>query len=133
MDKDILYQFMGLEILQFATFEENYSDVNAEVEISNNFQFSYNFEDRTVRCVTSVLFTQNTAVVLKCELASFFYLESGTAESLTKNGTFYAPSELLAQFASLTYGSTRGVIFTKTIGSPLNKIILPPNDIRAIF
>ena len=133
MDKEILYQFIGLEILQFATFEENFSDVNAEVEISNNFQFSYNFEDRTVRCVTSVLFTQNNAVVLKCELASFFYLESGTAESLTKNGTFHAPSELLAQFASLSYGSIRGVIFTKTIGSHLNKIILPPNDIRAIF
>ena len=133
MDKEILYQFIGLEILQFATFEENFSDVNAEVEISNNFQFSYNFEDRTVRCVTSVLFTQNTAVVLKCELASFFYLECGTAESFTKNGTFHAPSELLAQFASLAYGSIRGVIFTKTIGSPLNKIILPPNDIRAIF
>ena len=128
-----MYQFIGLEILQFATFEENFSDVNAEVEISNNFQFSYNFEDRTVRCVTSVLFTQNNAVVLKCELASFFYLESETAESLIKGDVFLAPSELLAQFASLTYGSMRGVIFTKTIGSPLNKIILPPNDIRAIF
>ena len=74
MDKEILYQFIGLEILQFATFEENYSDENTEVEISNNFQFSYNFDDRTVKCITSVVFTQNKAVVLKCELASFFHL-----------------------------------------------------------
>ena len=46
MDKEILYQFIGLEILQFATFEENFSDVNAEVEISNNFQFSYIFSKK---------------------------------------------------------------------------------------
>lgn len=133
MDKEILYQFIGMEILQFATFEENYSDENPEVEISNNLQFSYNFEDRTVKCVTSVILTQDKVAVLKCELASFFCLENGTAESLAQNGTFHAPSELLAQFASLTYGAIRGVIFTKTTGSPLNKIILPPNDIRAMF
>ena len=133
MDKEILYQFIGMDIQQFATFEENYSDKSTEVEISNNFQFSYNFEDRTVKCVTSVIFTQDKAVILKCDLASFFYLERETAESLVKDNIFRAPSELLSQFASLTYGSIRGVIFTKTIGSPLNKIILPPNDIRSVF
>ena len=122
-----------MDIQQFATFEENYSDKRTEVEISNNFQFSYNFEDRTVKCVTSVIFTQDKAVILKCELASFFYLERETAESLVKDNVFRATSELLSQFASLTYGSIRGVIFTKTIGSPLNKIILPPNDIRSVF
>ena len=129
----MLYRFIGMEIEQFATFEENYSYENTEVEMSNKFQFSYNFEDKTVKCTTTVTYTQNEKAILKCGLAAFFYLEDDTAESLVEDGTFIAPSDLLAQFASLTYGSIRGVIFTKTIGSPLNNIILPPNDIKAIF
>ena len=133
MEKEILFRFIGMEILQFATFEENYSESDADVEISNNFQFSYNYEDNTVKCVVSTVFVQELGVLLKSELAAYFYIEKESADQLIKSNSFSAPTELLTQFASLIYGSLRGVIFTKTIGSPLNQIILPPNDIRAIF
>ena len=133
MEKEILFRFIGMEILQFATFEENYSENDADVEISNNFQFSYNYEDNTVKCVVSTVFVQELEVLLKSELAAYFYIEKESADQLIKSNSFSAPTELLTQFASLTYGSLRGVIFTKTIGSPLNQIILPPNDIGAIF
>ena len=133
MEKEILFRFIGMEILQFATFEENYSENDADVEISNNFQFSYNYEDNTVKCVVTTVFVQELGVLLKSELAAYFYIEKESADQLIKSNSCTAPTELLTQFASLTYGSQRGVVFTKTIGSPLNQIILPPNDIRAIF
>lgn len=49
------------------------------------------------------------------------------------NVDFIAPAELLARFASLTYGAIRGVIFAKTMGTALNNIILPLNNSLLIF
>jgi len=49
------------------------------------------------------------------------------------NVDLIAPAELLAQFASLTYGAIRGVIFAKTMGTALNNIILPLNNSLLIF
>ena len=42
-------------------------------------------------------------------------------------------TSLMTLFASLGYGSMRGVIYAKTMGTPLEKIILPPNDVQNIF
>ena len=87
MEKEILFRFIGMEILQFATFEENYSESDADVEISNNFQFSYNYEDNTVKCVVSTVFVQELEVLLKSELAAYFYIEKESADQLIKSNS----------------------------------------------
>lgn len=133
MEKEILYQFTGMELIQFATFDENYTNKDEEIEISNKFQFVYNFEENVMCCISSVSMFKENSILLKADLATYFTIEANSAESMKDSGDFIAPTILLTQFASLAYGSIRGVIFAKTIGSPLNKIVLPPNDIRTIF
>ena len=105
MHKEILYQFINMDLIQFATFVENYMDDGQDIEVANKFRFSYDFEEN-VMC---------------------------SAEAMKSHEGLIAPADLLAQFASLAYGSVRGVVFAKTIGLPLNNLILPPNNVRAIF
>lgn len=133
MEKQILYKFIKLELTQFATFEEGYVEDNAEIEIVNKFQFAYNFEDSLICCTTSVMITKEADIVLKADLNSYFKLDSQSIEVLKDGNAIVIPVELLAQFASLSYGSMRGVIYAKTMESPLNKIVLPPNDLRTVF
>ena len=133
MDKKILYQFISMDIVQFATFPESYVEDEKDIEISNKFQFTYNFEENVMCCIVSVTLSKANNIILKTDLAAYFGIEARSAESLKESEDLIAPPELLTQFASLAYGSIRGIIFAKTIGSPLNKIILPPNDIRTIF
>lgn len=133
MEKKILYQFISMELVQFATFEDCYVENDEDIEISNKFQFSYNIDENVMCCTSSVTMSKESIIFLKADLTSYFGIEPSSAESLKKNEDFVAPPELLAQFASLTYGSIRGVIFAKTMGSILNNIILPPNDVRALF
>ena len=45
---------------------------------------------------------------------------------LHKDGQIIFAPQLLVQFASFCYGTMRGVIYTKTLGSSLNNYILPP-------
>lgn len=133
MEKEILYQFISMELVQFATFEDCYVENDKDIEITNKFQFSYNFDENIMCCTSSVTLSKESRIFLKADLASYFDIEPSSAESLKESEDFIAPAELLAQFASLTYGSIRGVIFAKTMGTALNNIILPPNDVRNLF
>ena len=133
MEKEILYQFISMALVQFATFEDCYVEDDEDIEITNKFQFSYNFDENVMCCTSSVSLSKESRIFLKADLASYFVIEPSSAESLKESEDFIAPSELLAQFASLTYGSIRGVIFAKTMGTALNNIILPPNDVRNLF
>ena len=133
MEKEILYQFISMELVQFATFEDCYVEIDEDIEIANKFQFLYNFDENVMCCTASVTMSKENRIFLKADLASYFGIEPGSAENLKENEDFIAPAELLAQFASLTYGSIRGVIFAKTMGTALNNIVLPPNDVRNLF
>lgn len=133
MNKEILFQFISMDLIQFATFSDNYVDDEKDIEVSNKFRFSYNFEEDLMCCMAYVTLSKENSVILKADLASYFSIEPNSAEAMKGPEGLVAPAELLAQFASLTYGSIRGVIFAKTIGSPLNHLILPPNNVKAIF
>lgn len=133
MDKEILYRFIRMELVQFATFDDDTTACDTDIEVSSKFLFAYNFDNDAMCCTASVTLTSANEPLVKVELSSYFDIEPDSAKSLKVSGDFIAPAELLAQFASLTYGAVRGVIFAKTIGSPLNRIILPPNNISAIF
>ena len=90
--------------------------------------------DKTLKSQTkSVTLSKENGILLKADLASYFGIEPDSAEAMKSHEGLIAPADLLAQFASLAYGSVRGVVFAKTIGLPLNNLILPPNNVRAIF
>ncbi|MEE1087446.1 MAG: hypothetical protein UIC63_00610 [Bacteroidaceae bacterium] len=122
-----------MELVQFAMFDDCYVDNDDDIEIANKFQFSYNFDENVMCCTSSVTMSKENRVFLKAVLSSYFGLEQNSVESLKDSNDFIAPAELLAQFASLTYGAIRGVIFAKTIGTAFNNIILPPNDVSNLF
>ena len=133
MHKEILYQFINMDLIQFATFVENYMDDGQDIEVANKFRFSYDFEENVMCCTVSVTLSKENGILLKADLASYFGIEPDSAEAMKSREGLIAPADLLAQFASLAYGSVRGVVFAKTIGLPLNNLILPPNNVRAIF
>lgn len=70
---------------------------------------------------------------MKAELKSYFNIMPESVASMIEDDCVVQPTSLMTQLASLGYGSMRGVIYAKTMGTPLEKIILPPNDVQNIF
>lgn len=132
MEDQILFSFIKLDLVQFATFEADHIDDEMPLELSSSFQFAYS-SDAVVCCTTTVVITKANSPILKAELNSYFKIQSESVAFLTKDDCVVLPTVLMAQFASLGYGSMRGVIYAKTMGTPLEKIILPPNDVQNIF
>lgn len=127
MDKQVQIQYRYLRISdeQFATFEENY-DPSTDVQFQNNVSFSFNYERNILTCSDTVIFQQEEKTILKLCLNSYFLIHPDCVADLAQDGKFCCPKELLWQFASLNYGSMRGVLYDRTKGSVLNTLILPP-------
>ena len=133
MGESVFYRFVKLDLVQFATFEADYTNDDEPLELSNSFQFLYSFDDDVVCCTTTVVISQDIRPLLKAELNSYFEIMSESVATMMKDDCIVLSKGLMTQFASLGYSSMRGVIYAKTMGTPLEKIILPPNDVQNIF
>lgn len=133
MGTRIFFKFVKMNLVQFATFTDSYTDEDAEMEIFNRFQFAYNFEDHLVLCKTVIELSKQKQILLKADLDCLFKIEPDSASAIEDRTCATIPQGLLAQFASLSYGSLRGIIYTKTIDTPLSNFILPPNDVTSFF
>jgi hypothetical protein len=125
MEQQVMYKYNKMELEQFAMFEENYNST-AEVQCQTETQFSFDKEHSILCCRITINMLQDNNLILKSELKSYFDIKPESIEGLRKDNRILFAPPLLVQFASLCYGSMRGVIYAKTIGNPLNNIILPP-------
>ncbi len=133
MTNQLFYRFIKLELTQFEVLEAGRIDDEKPVELSSTFKFSYSFDNEVVCCTTTIIITKDLSQILKTELNSYFKMQADSVASITDNEEVILPIGLMTQFASLSYGSMRGIIYAKTIGTPLDKFVLPPNDIKTIF
>ena len=60
-------------------------------------------------------------------------IKDESAESIIKGNEITFAKEHLAQFASFGYGALRGVMYLKTINTPIDNVILPPLDLMDLF
>lgn len=133
METPILFKFVKMDLTQFATFDEGYIDENAQLEIFNRFQFAYNFAEHLVLCKTIIEVSKQEKILLKADFDCFFLIDSESAKSIEFDTEAVIPQGLLAQFASLSYGSLRGVVYLKAADTTFSNFVLPPNDVTSVF
>ena len=126
MEQIIKYRYNKMELTQFAMFEESLDKSVREVQFQTEVQFSFDKHNSVLCCRVTVNMLQEEKPLLKAELCNYFDIPEQTKEALNREGKLEFPIPLLVQFASLGYGSIRGVLFAKTTGSPLADFVLPP-------
>jgi len=123
---NIQYKFIKMDLTRFSPEWEKYDSSNDSVGIETNFNFSFNKTERILKCATNLTFIQENQPFLKSELQTFYEITKESVEGLTSENVITIPRGLLCQFASLAYGSFRGIIHMKTINTDLCNLILPP-------
>ena len=123
---NIQYKFIKMDLTQFSPEWDRFDAGNTSIGIETNFNFSFNKSEGILKCVTNLTFVQNNQVFLRSELQTFFEISKESIDELTNENVITIPRGLLCQFASLAYGSFRGVVYMKAINTALNNMILPP-------
>lgn len=133
MNNSIQYKFIKIDLTQFSPEWDRYDSENQSVGIETNFNFSFNKAEGVLRCITSLHFIQEDQVFLNTELQTFYEISKESIEDLVRENVLTIPKILLCQFASLAYGSYRGVLYMKTINTPLSNLILPPMYLNEVI
>ena len=126
MEQQLLYKYSKIELEQFALFEEAFDQKQEDVEFQTETQFSFDKTNLLLCCTMVSNMIQSGHPLLKAELNNYFLIAKETIESLRDGNRIKFTPNQLTQFASLSYGSMRGVIFSKTMGTALNQFLLPP-------
>lgn len=126
MEHQLMYRYSKMDLSQFAIFDENCNQPMDEVQFNTEAQFSFD-KDSSVLCSTIVVNASfSDKPIMKAELRSYFDIHPDSIEGMRNNGHILFLPHSLVQFASLCYGSMRGIIFSKTQGTVLSQYILPP-------
>ena len=133
MNNSIQYKFIKIDLTQFSPEWDKYDLENPGVGIETNFNFSFNKTEGVLRCTTNLHFIQEDQVFLKTELQTFYEISKESIEELVSENVLTIPKILLCQFASLAYGSYRGVLYMKTINTPISNLILPPMYLNEVI
>lgn len=126
MDGQVLFNYSKMEIDQFAMFLENYKHETQDVQFQTEAQFSFDKGNSVLCCKIEVNMSAEDKPLVKAVLKSYFNIQPESVSALCQDGKILFPPQLLVQFASLCYGSMRGVIFAKTQGCVLSNFVLPP-------
>lgn len=123
--KEIKYKLTGFDLMRFTP---NYANVDQEKEIEGNFgfDFAYNSERHTVRVVINMALRQEAEEILAIEFATYVEIAEESLVMLVKDSVLTLTTGMQAQFASFGYGALRGIMYLKTINTPIESIIIPP-------
>ena len=126
----IPYQIIRIETKQFAVFPEKF--INTErVLVKSSYGFSPSEDLQTIGCRSVFNYIQNENLLLVTELLTVFALAPEGVEEIKKKGII--PVDFLRYMATIAVGAARGVIHTKTEGTVLNSIVLPPINLVEII
>lgn len=125
------YRLAKISTALFETKENGLND--DEGEFQTEVQFSYNDSQHTLCCRINVNLTQEKQLIMSSILDCFFEITPDSIEKMKHDENIVIPAQILIQFASLGYGTMRGVIHSKTEGTDFNRFILPPMYFHTII
>lgn len=125
--KDVMYKYAKIELEQFAMFEENLKEEHGEIQLQTEAQFKYDKAQHVLCSKITVTFSNGETPLMRAVINSYFLIHQDSISGITDSeGQMIFPTSVLVQFASLNYGSLRGMIHLKTLGTKLYSYILPP-------
>jgi len=102
-----------------------------EVIVESEFGFGINNDATDIRCVAKISYLQNDKLLLTSEVHCFFEVSPEGSQEIAKQGRIEVG--FLRYLATISTGTVRGIIHTKTENTVLNAVVLPPiNLVEAI-
>ena len=121
------FRMFSIKVNQFAILEKELPQKDVSLDTS----LSYGFTPlKPEACITiKVELAQEDKPLVILETSCFFEIKKEDWDSLCKDGKIIIPRDLVAHFAMHAVGTMRGILFSKTEGTPFCQFILPPINV----
>ena len=126
----IPYKIARLETRQFAIFPEKFNN-QEDVGVNSAYEFSISTDQTAIRCRSTFHYFQGETVLMILELNAFFAIAPEGMVEIQNKGS--VPVDFLRYMGTIAVGAARGVIHSKTEGTVLNAVVLPPINLVEII
>lgn len=128
----INYRIGGFDLTQFVPSWDGLERCES-FDIKSGVDFAYNFEQNVIKSILNVEFSHKEKTALRIQLCTFVVINEDTVTALEKDGKLVLPADFLAQCASFGHGALRGIMYLKTMNTPLEGIVMPPVKYGEMF
>ncbi len=130
------FQLTDISTEEFAKFEENYI-ANRNVNLSNNFSFSVDENQKLVICEITIDSSIKNKIFLKIKVRFMFLITEESWYELVSEDKKHIifPKNLIVHFFMLSMGTIRGIVHEKLkdLKSEMSQYILPLINISDVI
>lgn len=126
------FKLIGVKTAQFAILPEHYDD-DAEVDMETGFSMTVGSDERILGMFFEIKFKQENTFMLLEAGCHFEIPEDAWNEMLDDEDILVVPKEFLHHLGVLAVGTSRGILHTKTEGTPFNQYFIPVVDITEMI
>ena len=133
-NKKVGFALQGIKTEQFAVFQENHNP-KKEVSLTTEIQFKLDQTNKQIGVFLGFEFLQAKKVFIKILVSCHFTIQDESWNSFirTKDSKLIVPKGFIAHLAMIATGTTSGVLFAKTEGSPFSKFIIPTLNVTEMI
>lgn len=119
-----------IAVKQFAILEKQCPEDGLVLDTDLSFQYSR--EAHQVACTATFTFkySERVLVLIGCECTFLVHPDDWKT---FEGEEIVIPKSVLEMFALHTVGTTRGILFCKTEGTPFSELLIPPLNIRKMI
>ena len=122
---NIQFQIQHIKTDQFAIIEDHFSS-KLTVELLTKIEFKLDLSKKLIGTFMTFEFHQKSKVFIKIACSCHFQIENTSWESLKKTATLLSiPKSFLLHLATITTGTSRGILSCKIEGTPFSSFIIP--------
>jgi len=126
---NIMFYIQQIKTEQFAIIAEHFTPPEP-VELLSKIEFKLDLQQKRIGTFMSFEFHQNQKVFIKIACSCHFQIEPGSWDGLPQTeSSITIPKPFLLHIATITTGTTRGVLSCKTEGTPFATFIIPTVDL----
>ena len=128
------YSLTQITTEQFAIMEDAFTE-KAHVELQTKLRFAFDPDRKYIVVFAMFNFKQNNIAFIIIESGCHFAIQPDSWNKfLNANGTILTvPQSFMSHLASITVGTTRGILHAKTEGTIMSRFLIPPVNLKELI
>ncbi len=127
----IRFNMSKIAINQFAILKD--SCQGNDITLSTDLSFQYSAETRQISCEVGYRFTTGEELFLILKSQCDFVIHPEDWATFEKEEELCIPKSVIELLAVHTIGTSRGILFCKTEGTPFNTLMIPPINVAGMI
>lgn len=129
--KNIGFFMNQILVNQFAFLSENI--IPRDLQVDLNIQFKTDNANKFIATLFKVQYRSGSTPLVLLEVQCAFSVKPEDWDSCIQDDKLVLPCDFLRHIAVLTVGTTRGVLFCKTEGTPFCSLMLPLINVESMI